>query len=69
MLNCFVGLLLLLLIAEVAVGIVAFVARKKVETAAKEAALDTLKSTPSDSSVRKAWDEVQRMVSFLYTRP
>lgn len=59
MLNCFLGLLLIILIAEVTVGYLAFDNRSKVESAIKANAFMTLNQTKNSKLLKEAWDDVQ----------
>lgn len=65
MLNCFLGLLLIILIAEVAVGYLALSNRSKVEDTVKQTAFDALNATKSNDSklLKEAWNDVQLTVS------
>jgi len=61
MLNAFLGLLLIILIAEISVGYLALNNRNKVEDTLKKTALNTLNQTKSTDSklLKDAWDDVQ----------
>lgn len=61
MLNAFLGLLLIILIAEVTVGYLALNNRGKVESAIHKSALDSLNATKSNDSklLKESWADVQ----------
>ncbi|XP_003744340.1 CD63 antigen [Galendromus occidentalis] len=61
MLNAFLGLLLLILIAEIAVGYLAFTNKGQVESTIEEAAMKSLNRTASGDSkmLKQYWDDLQ----------
>lgn len=59
MLNMFLALLMIILIAEIAVGYLAFDNRGKFEKAAKKNALKSLEESSNNTLIRQAWDDIQ----------
>jgi hypothetical protein len=59
MLNMFLALLMIILIAEIAVGYLAFKNKSKIEEIAADSAYKSLNETSKNELLRQAWDDVQ----------
>jgi hypothetical protein len=59
MLNTFLALLVVLLIAEITVGYLAFDNRGKIENEARKNARNSLNLTGTSDNIREAWDDIQ----------